>query len=312
MHWRLKTHVQNVVARLPWSDAVYYALQRAAGSLRQGTHDPSPWYTAAREMADWVRAATGQDISGRRFVEIGTGRRVDLPTGLWLLGAESIVTVDVNRYLTGELVRESVRWVRGHPRTVARVFGPHTDTACFRERHARLLAAPEDLVEYLAMIASRYAAPLTTRLPVDDHSVDFHVSHVVLQHVRHEELAALLAEARRVLRPGGLFVHFIDTSDTCSHGDPSVPAVHFLRFSADEWRSIGGNRFNYQNRFRPSDYLEHFRRAGLQVMEVHTIIDTRSRALLESGELPASTEFAGKSLDDLAASHLRVLARFDS
>jgi cyclopropane fatty-acyl-phospholipid synthase-like methyltransferase len=52
-----------------------------------------------------------------------------------------------------------------------------------------------------------------TRLPFDDASFDYVVSLDVLGHVGFEEKDAVLAEIRRVLRPGGVTLHGIECTD---------------------------------------------------------------------------------------------------
>src|SRR5579885_2048826 len=52
-----------------------------------------------------------------------------------------------------------------------------------------------------------------TRLPFDDASFDYVVSLDVLGHVGFDEKDAVLAEIRRVLRPGGVTLHGIECTD---------------------------------------------------------------------------------------------------
>src|SRR5918997_5963825 len=99
MNWQQKARIQNLIGALPLSNAIYYAVQRSVGSLRKGQANPVEYYDAARRMAAWSRA-TGRDVEGMRFLEVGTGRNVNLPTALWLCGAEHVTTVDLNPYLS--------------------------------------------------------------------------------------------------------------------------------------------------------------------------------------------------------------------
>lgn len=47
-----------------------------------------------------------------------------------------------------------------------------------------------------------------SRLPMDDDSVDTVIAACVFHHIPHDEHVALMAEIRRVMRPGGLFFVF--------------------------------------------------------------------------------------------------------
>ncbi|HJQ32343.1 MAG TPA: methyltransferase domain-containing protein [Pyrinomonadaceae bacterium] len=57
------------------------------------------------------------------------------------------------------------------------------------------------------------AAAKLTQLPFADHSFDYVASLDVLGHVGFEEKDAVLAEVRRVLRPGGVTLHGIECTD---------------------------------------------------------------------------------------------------
>ena len=47
----------------------------------------------------------------KKFLEIGTGRNILLPLGLWLKGANEVVTVDLNRYFDEKVFVQSLKWV---------------------------------------------------------------------------------------------------------------------------------------------------------------------------------------------------------
>src|SRR5215210_1642636 len=75
-----------------------------------------------------------------------------------------------------------------------------------------------DLSEECALASRRNGYDLTcaaelTRLPFADDSFDYVVSLDVLGHVSFEEKDAVLAEVRRVLRPGGVTLHGIECTD---------------------------------------------------------------------------------------------------
>lgn len=76
-----------------------------------------------------------------------------------------------------------------------------------------------------------------SELPFDDETIDTALCSLLLHHLESEEKIAALAEARRILRPGGRLL----LADYC------VPASHFarLRFLAvqalDGWRPTRGN-----------------------------------------------------------------------
>ena len=79
-------------------------------------------------------------MAGGRVLEVGTGRSVTLPLALWLWGARSVVTVDLNSYLSGALVRESLDYLRNHKADVTELFGARAQTEEFKERFGELIS----------------------------------------------------------------------------------------------------------------------------------------------------------------------------
>lgn len=311
MNWQWKARIQNAVAALPKSNSIYYALQRTTGSLRPGHHNPLMWLKAAADMLAWAQQA-GQQITGKRFLEIGTGRRLNIPTALWLCGAGSIVTVDLNRYLSAKLVNETIEYLRGHQTEALAQFGAEAEKPEFRERFNQLIAYNGDLPGLLKMMNVEYGAPVdATRLPYPDNSFDFHISYTVLQHIPGEVIIKLLEEARRVLAPKGLLIHFVDLSDMFSHDDKSITEINFLQFSEEEWQRLAGNQFMYHNRLRAHEYLELFRRARVRVLEQTQTVNEAALQALKSGTLKLDERFRDVPPETLAVGRLRVLGTFD-
>ena len=103
MHWMIKAGIQNSVALLPGpiSHRVYYAIQRRFGGLRSIQVEDK--LRQGVEVAGHA-ARNSLEVAGARVLEVGTGRRLNLPLSLWLQGAREITTVDLHTYLRRELV----------------------------------------------------------------------------------------------------------------------------------------------------------------------------------------------------------------
>ncbi len=95
---------------------------------------------------------------------------------------------------------------------------------------------------------------------IPDGSVDFIFSQAVLEHLRRREVAAILGEMRRILKPGGVSTHIIDLKD---HFQSSL---NNLRFSEAFWESdfVWSSGF-YTNRLRYHEWIEMFITAGFEV-----------------------------------------------
>lgn len=297
MKWYVKALVQNAIAQLPApvADPLYFQLQRRLGELRNPRFDMR--FNAALEVAEALAEADIK-LAGKRVLEVGTGRTVDLPLGLWLMGADEVVTVDITRLLRADLVDAAIgylerSWSDLRPRMLA-----YADADTLDERFAFLRAArgvdDDGLNAFLGRVGIDYRAPCdAARLSLPDESIDLHVTFVVLQHVPPEPIVNILREGRRVLRRDGHMVHIANTGDHFAHADPSLSPLHFLRYSERQWDLIAGNRFMYQNRMRADDYYARFEAAGLSVAHTKERMDDRALSDLRAG-LPLHADFRGR------------------
>lgn len=309
MNWKWKARVQNAVAALPLSEQIYYAMQRTVGSLKPGRSNPLEWFDAARTIAEWIRRA-GQEIAGKRFLEVGTGRHVNIPTGLWLCGAEQVVTVDLNSYLSEALVRETIEFVRHNEEAVIKAFGHESQQPIFQERLEKLKTLQGGISELLSLANIKYVSPAdATRLDLPDQSFDFHISHAVFEHIPADAIKGILMEARRLLKPQGLLMHIIDPSDHFSHDDASITAINFLQFSEKEWKRWAGNKFMYHNRLRAFEYRELFEQAGARILQYKDAVDEPSLRVLRNG-FQLDDKFRQIVPEELAVSSLILVGSF--
>ena len=302
MNWRWKARIQNTVAALPRSNDLYFWLQRSVGSLRPGRHSPLEWFTAAAQIAKWIEG-TGRTVAGKTFLEVGTGRTVDLPLGLWLCGAGHVTTIDLNPYLSDVLVKESLEFVRTHEQESLEALEGRD-----QDRLRSLVNFRGDLKELLALASIGYESPAdATKLDSPAASIDYHVSYAVLEHMPREIIEATLSEARRVLRPDGLLLHVIDPSDHFSHDDESITAINFLQFSEDEWRRLAGNRFMYHNRMRAHEYVQLFEKAGFEILLNKQVTDDRALSALQNG-FRLDPRFQKINVEQLAVRNITLVA----
>jgi SAM-dependent methyltransferase len=112
----------------------------------------------------------------------------------------------------------------------------------------------------------RYLAPCDARetgLPAE--SVDFISSTDVCEHIPEPDLAAILRECARLLRPGGLISFRVDLTDHYSYFDKSLSRYHFLRYSDRTWGWVN-SPLQFQNRLRVTDYRRLVEAAGFDVV----------------------------------------------
>lgn len=307
MNWMFKALVQNSVALLPdpWSHRVYYAMQRRFGGLK--AVDAVEKIKQGVELAALLREM-GRDVEGASFLEVGTGRRLNLPLSLWLLGAERVVTIDLNPYLKEELVREDVAQIRAQRDAIAALFGAELRM----DRLDRVIALADDfrLDALLDTCSIQYIAPgdaASTGLAAG--SIDFHVSYEVLEHIPEPVLQAILEEGSRVVAKDGLFLHKVDFSDHFSHSDASISKINFLKYGDRAFAALAGNRYMYMNRMRVDDFLRLYERSGHRVLKLVPQVDQETASLLGNGGLELSDRFKGKSTETLSTVNAWIVSR---
>jgi len=100
---------------------------------------------------------------------------------------------------------------------------------------------------------------------IQDGSIDFCWSQVVLEHVSFNDFSFLLKELRRILKRNSISVHSIDFKDHLGGG------LNNLRFPDLIWESkMFKNSGFYTNRIRPDEMLRMFKNEGFLVKILNT------------------------------------------
>jgi SAM-dependent methyltransferase len=305
MRWERKAAVARLCAALPAGDRIYKAIQRRFGGL---TGDPADRLPFVPKFAEWITAAGGV-VENATILEVGTGHKPTIPIGFFLLGAKTVYTYDLHRRLDVPLVRQSLRWIASHRDLMHALLGSFVDGVALDERMALLRRYSDDPLKCLKEAGIRYAAPAdAARTGLEPESIDLHYSMTTLEHIPAPVITEILREAHRILRPGGLAVHFVDLSDHFSHADGSITAINFLRYPPDAWDRLAGNEFAYTNRLRASELRALYEGAGFRIDAIKQDVDKASRKALNDG-FPLDPSFAHFSADDLAAVNVNAVLR---
>ena len=128
----------------------------------------------------------------------------------------------------------------------------------------------------------------------------------MLEHVPRASIAAIFREATRVLRPSGVAIHSVNCGDHYAYFDRTITAINYLQYSERAWR-IWNNDLLYQNRLRPSDFLDLAREAGLESILVRSHPKAQLRAALASMRI--ADEFRRYSPDERCTTSVDFAAR---
>lgn len=305
MNWKTKARLLAGLSKVPGYERYYICLQKAFGRLKA---NPTARLGQTKMLLTWLKEANPQLIRGRYF-EVGTGHIPRVPLFLYLAGASSVVTVDLNRRLDLRMLGKCLQWVADNPDTIVRELNQY---ATENEILSRIEVVRENISDpgrFLSEAKIEYVAPAraeSTGLPAG--SIDVHFSVTTFEHIPSDVLSAIMVDAKRLLNKDGVAFHRIDLSDHFSHCDPSIMAINFLKFREGEFSKYNNNALAYCNRLRKTSYDKIFRDAGFEDLRVETHVDELSLKGLRSGFV-VSEEFAGKSETDICTTSVTLILK---
>ena len=234
-------------------------------------------------------------------MEVGTGWRLNTPLACWLCGARSILTMDLNPYLRFSLIKEDLRYLQQYQDELrARLLSEYGDLLDESRWRQLVEYQPTTLEAFIALCGITYRSLADARhTDCPTHSIDFHLSCNVFEHIPREDLRAILREANRVTKPTGLLLHLVDHTDHFSHADARLSPIHFLQYSDAEWRRYAGDRYAYVNRLREDDYVSLFEECGQTLQAVRSQPDARVEESLKQG-FSVDARFRDKSPETLS------------
>ena len=288
------------------SNTCYVMLQKWCGNIRNETESR---IEAGCQIA---RIVAGR-LRGSTLLEVGTGKRLNVPIVLWLLGARETITMDLNNYLRPEFVAADIMYYRDRrswiEETLSKVNGSD-DFGCRLELLLSLKGATDRaLLEHIMDLCRiRYLAPAdAARIDQYGRAIDIHFSTNVLEHIHPGELKRILSAAARALKQAGMCIHIVDLSDHFAHNDGRISRINFLRFDDAKWKRYAGNQFMYMNRLRASEYVQMFENSGFLIRDISTVVDSHCLDVVRSGGVPLAGRFLDMEAEDLATTKLVVV-----
>ncbi len=300
MNWKIKALIQNLIAVLPGelSQKVYYFVQRNYGDLR--STNPIEHFNAAAKLIKIIKDRNGS-AEGKVFLEIGTGRRLNIPLFLWLAGAGKIITVDLNNYLKKELIDEDIKYLLKNKNLAADY---EAEFPFYKERVevlAGYINEGKNLNDLLTMCSIEYR-PNTdaAKLSGLEGKVDYFVSNTVLEHIPEQNLKEILKASSGYLNKEGLSIHFADYIDHFWYSDKSIEKINFLKYGDTAWNFIAGNKYMYMNRLRHSGYLRIINETGLTLIDASAELDEDLKEKIINKRITLNSKFSNLHHDDLA------------
>ena len=301
MRWLAKATLQRLFGALPQGERLNYVFQRRVlrsfpvgdATLQQ------KFRRALAHLAAYEQRGPGIPLGDATLYEFGAGWDLAIPISYALLGVGRQILVDIRPSARLELVNHAIA---GYER-----LRPALEEEAGRPLR-ELGGEAASLAELEPRLGLRYLAPCDARdtgLPAE--SIELVTSTDTCEHIPAGDLAAIFAECRRLLRPGGVFSCRIDLQDHYSYFDRSLSRYHFLRYSDRAWALVN-SPLHFQNRLRSPEYLELVRGAGFEVL-VENPSGPSDEGREELRTLPLAERFGGFSPDELGVTILSFVAR---
>jgi len=240
-------------------------------------------------------------------LELGTGWYPVVPVALYLSGASEMHTFDITSHLNPERIQDVLRMFSDYgKRGALKALLPRLKLERLNSLDAVLgQAKAEDgmaLLEKLNIHALVRDAQHTS-LPAG--SVDLFISNAVIEYIPAPVLAGMLAEFRRLARPGAVLSHFINLSDEYAQFDHSISEFNFLKYPDWQWKFLD-SPFTRKNRLRITDYRRIFAQQGCPFSSEENLKGNPA----ELDRIRIAPEFAGYSKEDLLVLRTWIAARF--
>ncbi len=247
MRWQTKARAFSVLSKIPRGEDLHYALQRyVTRRLPRPEKQVRSIYTLAQRLLGVHEKYSLRPLRDSTCFEFGAGRDLIVPLAFSAHGAGRFITVDIERLAKLELIRSNAA-------VISRLSGVDHPTINYLDDLERCWR-----IDYRAPSDAR-----STGLPTG--SIDCAVSVETLEHIPKNDIAAILKELRRIMRPDGVALMQIDYGDHFKSFDPSISSFNFLTYSDEDWSPFQ-SRFQYVNRLRRSEYLQLFREAGFELL----------------------------------------------
>ena len=304
MDWRIKGLTQKALGIFPGGMQINDLLQRRVGALGDLRS-----HVTMKVVDDWVVLADymkelGIGLAGLRYVEIGTGWLPIIPLCYSLAGAQNITTFDLTRHLNGRLTFQVLRMLNSLLPTIAEAGGRSLTEVESTFAHLMEAVTTEEL--FLRACIDYHAPADAAASGLSDGSVDVVFSNSVMEHVPGQDIARMMDESRRILRDGGVVMHCVNCGDHYAYFDRTITQINYLRYSDREW-AFWNNRFLYQNRLRPVDFIQLAEKSGFEIVLLK--IQPRAELLEKLPQMAIASQFSHYPAEDLCSTSIGFVAR---
>jgi len=297
-HWLIKSATQRFISWLPANHRVNEWFQ---SSFRRSFAMPETKFLnklieARKYLLAYEKNQQAGATTASKTFELGTGWFPTIPAAHFLAGADSALTFDIAPLPNSERVRVMAQlflstYQSGALQKVFPEAQPERIPA-FRELLERLEREP--VAQALTAIGIQFEVRDGRQTGLPAASVDLAYSSGVLHHIPGPVLRGMLAEFRRIVRPGGVISHRLHMIDQFSFFDRNITPFNSLRYTTRQWRWLD-SPLTPQNRLRLPDYRKLFAEHGFDLVEE----ENRMGNPADLARFPLAPEFSQYQTEDL-------------
>lgn len=268
-HWIIKSAIQRAISGLPrrqrWNEMFQKMGTKTLG-LGEGMFELR--LKNCQTHLDNFWEFQSESSQGFNALELGTGWYPTIAIGLFLCGANHVWAIDLDPLLHRSRLRrlvqlfcqydEQKRLEKFLPRLRPDRMAQLREFAPFVEQES-----PQDFLARFNIHALVLDAQ-HTGLPAG--SVDFCLSHGVLEYIPRPVLEGILKEFIRLSSARAVMSHWITMVDQFSVFDRTITPFNYLRYTQRQWRWLNSPLMS-QNRLRAPEYRELLLQAGNRIVK---------------------------------------------
>jgi SAM-dependent methyltransferase len=301
MNWIVKASLKKALSALPGGKTLDYLFQtRVTKSL---PHSDEQFFSqvgiASQHFKFFLEYGQPAHLSNVAFYEFGAGWDLLVPLAYYAFGIDCQTLIDIRPNLHFELIDDSIRRFSDYHEDLEQRFA--------RPRRAIKPLREKTKHELKERFGITYMAPLdaaNTRLP--SASFDFITSTATLEHIPQADIAKILVECHRLLKPEGVICCTVDMRDHFCDFDSKIGPYNFLKFSDSAWKWLN-SPLHFLNRLRYPDYINLVKMSGLAIAAQKTNSPTPAELKTLSSMGLADSFRMGYSLEELGIKGLYLV-----
>ncbi len=253
LKWYLKYFLSAMLGILPFRHKIHSYVQTLTGS---GGLDEDEMLSRVIELYS-LSLKYRDSLKNANILEIGTGWYPFVPIVACLYGANKVVTVDLNPWLTVKTFKLSLESIIKNKKKIIKNLGEWDNTIEKKLYSLKdKLNENDDIQIYLKQLNIEYLSnyDVCNYNPNNNEKPDLILSSNVLEHIPEKILSKIHNHLSKISTDKCLAVHRFNPADHFANLSGST--ISFLSIPNFLWKILGGSGLSYHNRLRTIEHAE--------------------------------------------------------